>query len=62
MTDEERSAWLSSVRVKNPGLADQLETLFHEHRVLSRQGFLEKSSVGLPGASSLAGQTLGVTH
>ena len=60
MTDEERSVWLSSLRAQSPGLADQLEMLFQEHRVLSKQGFLEKSSVGLPGGSSLAGQTLGV--
>src|SRR5262249_47456816 len=60
MTDEERSTWLSSLRAQNPGLADQLEALFHEHRVLSRQGFLEKKPVGLPGGSGLAGQTLGV--
>jgi eukaryotic-like serine/threonine-protein kinase len=60
MTDEERSVWLSSLRAQSPGLADQLEMLFQEHRVLSKQGFLEKSSVGLPEGSGLAGQTLGV--
>jgi len=59
MTDEERSVWLSSLRAQSPGLADQLEMLFQEHRVLSKQGFLEKSSVGLPGGSGLAGQTVG---
>ena len=48
MTDEERSAWLSSLRTQNPDLAAQLEMLLHEHRALSEEGFLEKRSVGLP--------------
>ena len=60
MTDEERSVWLSALRAQNPGLADQLEMLLHEHRALSEKDFLEKRSVGLPGGPGLAGQTLGV--
>jgi serine/threonine-protein kinase len=59
MTDEERSAWLSSLRAQNPGLADQLEALFHEQRTLSEEGFLETRPVGVPGRSGLAGQRLG---
>jgi eukaryotic-like serine/threonine-protein kinase len=60
MSEEERSIWLSSLRTKNPGLVEQLETLFHEHRTLSDEGFLEKGVLRLPGNSGLAGQTLGV--
>jgi serine/threonine-protein kinase len=60
MTDEERSTWLSSLRAENPNLAAQLEMLFREHRALSDEGFLENRSVGVPGRSGLAGQTLGV--
>jgi eukaryotic-like serine/threonine-protein kinase len=60
MTDEERSVWLSSLRAKNPGLAEQLELLLREHRSLSDEGFLEEGSVGLPKVQGLAGQTLGV--
>lgn len=60
MTDEARSIWLSSLRNENPALANQLETLLREQRLLSEQGFLENHSVGWPGAPCLAGQTLGV--
>ena len=62
MTDEERSVWLSSLRVQNPDLADQLELLLHEHRALSEEGFLEERSVGLPGVQGLAGQTAWRLH
>jgi serine/threonine protein kinase len=60
MTDEDRSIWLSSLRTENPTLANQLEILLQEHRVLSEKGFLEKRSMELPGEPGLAGQTLGV--
>ncbi len=60
MTDDERSVWLSSLRAENPSLADQLGMLLHEHRLLSKQGFLENSAIGVPGRPGLAGQTLGV--
>jgi serine/threonine protein kinase len=60
MKDEERSVWLSSLRTRNPGLAEQLEILFQEHRALSEEGFLEQVSLGLPGGRGLAGQTVGV--
>src|SRR2546425_360951 len=59
MTDEERSIWLFSLRAENPGMAEQLEVLFREHRALSEEGFLEQRSVGWPGKSGLAGQNLG---
>jgi serine/threonine protein kinase len=60
MTDEERSTWLSALHVQRPELAEQLESLLRDHRVLSEEGFLEEHSVGLPAASGLAGQTVGV--
>jgi serine/threonine-protein kinase len=60
MTDEERSAWLSVLRIEDQGLAAQLEVLFHEHRALAEKGFLEKNSVDRPAGSGLAGQKLGV--
>lgn len=47
MTDTERAAWLDSLRVENPVLAHELETILDEHRALSAEGFLEKPSVGL---------------
>jgi eukaryotic-like serine/threonine-protein kinase len=60
LSGEERSIWLSALRTQNPDLADQLEVLLDEHYVLTEEGFLERHSVELPSASSLANQTLGV--
>ena len=60
MTDGERSRWLSALRSESPTLAGHLASLLHDHRALAEAGFLEKSAVGLPGESTLAGQTLGV--
>jgi len=60
MTEQERSAWLTSLRTESPELVEQLEMLFREHRSLSEEGFLEKRSAGLPGRAGLAGQRLGV--
>jgi serine/threonine protein kinase/Tol biopolymer transport system component len=60
MTGDERAIWLSSLQSENPTLAYQLEILLREHRVLSEEGFLEASTLELPGGPGLAGQTLGV--
>jgi eukaryotic-like serine/threonine-protein kinase len=60
MTDEERSIWLSSLRIQDRALVEQLEVLFYEHRALTEEGFLERRSVELPSASTLAAQNLGV--
>jgi serine/threonine protein kinase/Tol biopolymer transport system component len=60
MTGEERSTWLSSLQSESPTLAYQLEILLLEHRVLSKEGFLEASSLELPEGPGLAGQILGV--
>ena len=59
MTDEERVAWLVKLRSENPVLVGQLELLLGHHRALSREGFLQVSSVGVPDRSGLSGQTLG---
>lgn len=60
MTDEQRSAWFSTLRNQDPILARQLEQLLQEHRDLSDEGFLESSPVELPDSPGLAGQTFGV--
>jgi serine/threonine protein kinase len=59
MTDDERGAWLSSLALEDPTLADQLGALLDEHRVLAQEGFLENRQFALPNATGLAGQTLG---
>ena len=60
MTEEQRSTWLSSLQTVNPILASQLESLLHEHRLLSQKGFLEATPVvDLPDGGALAGQAFG---
>src|SRR5690242_19568072 len=59
MTDAERFVWLSALRISNPVLAEQLETLLGRHRALSAARFLEGPDAELPWESGLAGQTLG---
>jgi eukaryotic-like serine/threonine-protein kinase len=59
MSDDERNAWLLSLREQNPAMVAQLIDLLDEHRVLSQKGFLEKGGFGLPNSAGLAGQKLG---
>jgi serine/threonine protein kinase len=59
MTDDERTAWLSSLSQQDPALAVQLRELLDEHRVLAQKGFLENGRFALPNSTGLAGQTLG---
>jgi serine/threonine protein kinase len=59
MTDDERTAWLSSLAERNPELAAQVRALLDEHRLLAQEGFLEKGPAELPSAPGLAGQTIG---
>jgi len=59
MSEDERAVWLRSLGEQNPALASQLLALLDEHRVLEREGFLEKRRFGLPNIPGLAGQTIG---
>jgi len=59
MPEEERVAWLASLREQNPDLAGHLKTLLDEHRALSEEHFLEQGPVPLPGEPGLAGQIIG---
>lgn len=59
MSGEERSLWLSSLRVEDPTVARQLEALLDEHGILAGEGFLEKHSIPLPGGQPFAGQAVG---
>lgn len=43
MEDDERSAWLQSLRAEDSELAADLEVLLDEHRALDREGFLESA-------------------
>ena len=59
ISPEERAAWLESIRLQNPALATDLQTLLKEHHALGDEGFLEAGATTLPGSPSLAGQTVG---
>jgi serine/threonine protein kinase len=59
MEDEERAAWLDSLRLEDPALAAELETLLEDRRALSRDGFLQEAAFRAPTPASLAGQTFG---
>jgi len=59
MPDEEREAWLASLREQNPTLATHLQTLLDEHRVLAQEHYLEEGPLPLLGGESLAGKTIG---
>jgi serine/threonine-protein kinase len=59
MDDTERTAWLASVRGKDPSLARDLETLLDDYHALLQQGFLEIPFSTLPPPSTIAGQTIG---
>lgn len=55
MEEQERGAWLKSLRNENPSIADQVETLLDEHRALRGAGFLDQA----PSLPALAGQSIG---
>ncbi len=59
MTDDERTTWLIAFRQENPALASELELLLHEHGELTAKGFLESTSLPLPGNPGLTGQIFG---
>ena len=59
MTEQTRAIWISSLRLRNPALARQLETLLFDHRASAEDGFLDKAVVELPAAATLTGQTVG---
>ena len=59
LAGEERSAWLASLRARDPGLAADVEALLEEHGVLGREGFLEGSAPARPPRASLAGLAVG---
>ncbi len=59
MSEEERGAWLVSLRARDPALARGLETLLRERSALSREGFLEEGAPRPSVPATLAGQIFG---
>jgi len=56
--EEQRTAWLEALRVDNPAIATLVEKLIDDHRVLTREGFLEQRPVP-PVQQAVAGETIG---
>jgi len=59
LPDEERAAWLASLREEDPALAEDLAALLDRGLAVEREGFLEGSPAMPPPEPSLAGQVLG---
>ncbi len=59
MGEDERGAWLASLREQDAALAAQIAALLEEHRALARQGFLEETVIPPVVDPALAGRTIG---
>ena len=59
LPEDERAPWLESFRAERPDLANLLQDLLEEHRVLAQKQFLERSPVSGTAESSLTGQKIG---
>ena len=59
LPEDERAPWLELFRAERPDLADLLQDLLEEHRVLAQKQFLERSPVSGTAESSLTGQKIG---
>jgi serine/threonine protein kinase/Tfp pilus assembly protein PilF len=54
-----RDAWLASLRADDPAVADDLEALLEEHRLLNAEGFLDDGGRVLRGPVPLEGARVG---
>jgi eukaryotic-like serine/threonine-protein kinase len=59
LPEEERAAWIESLRRQNQSVAADVEALLEEHRVLERERFLETAPESPSGQERLAGRTVG---
>jgi eukaryotic-like serine/threonine-protein kinase len=59
LPDAERAAWIGALRVEDPKLADELQSLLDEGRAAERERFLEGGALSAPRSVSLAGQNVG---
>jgi serine/threonine protein kinase/tetratricopeptide (TPR) repeat protein len=55
----EREPWLAGLRLENPGLASDLESLLGEQEALDRDGFLAGAVIPIPPDLSLASHRIG---
>ena len=59
LPDEERGAFLASLRTENPALADDLQMLLDEHRAVGQERFLEAVPLPPTGHPAAAGLEVG---
>ena len=59
MGREERRAWIAALRVDDPALASDLNTLLKEGTAVNREGFLEGASPPRPPTAAVEGQAMG---
>jgi serine/threonine protein kinase len=59
LSEDERTAWMESLRIEHPSLADLVLELLQEHRTLAKAQFLEHSPIEAGREPSLAGQVIG---
>ncbi len=59
MPNDERAGWLAELHERDPAIADQLQSLLDQHRVLAQECFLEEGPLAAPARTNLAGQTVG---
>src|SRR5690242_610566 len=59
LSDEERSRWLSALRVDNPELASDLENLIAQQRRVAEERFLEEQAP-FPSEGCYPGQNVGL--
>jgi len=59
LSEEERAALVEALRRQDPSLAAELQDLLDEHGVLVGEGFLDQTSVAVPGEDARVGQSVG---
>ena len=59
LPDADRAAWLARLRLRDPTLAAEVQSLLDERGLASREGFLARPTRLLAPPRSLAGQTFG---
>jgi serine/threonine protein kinase len=59
LPEDEHAAWMESLRIERPSLADLVQELLQEHRALVQAQFLEHAPLEAGSESSLAGQAIG---
>jgi serine/threonine protein kinase len=59
LPEDEHAAWMESLRIEKPSIADLVQELLQEHRALVQAQFLEHVPVEAGSESSLAGQAIG---